>query len=685
MRLHQIVQLVFGALSAIVTWKALSLWWAFQSKHTEMFARYGLKDPSLAANPAGYHFGWWISALFLGGMIWGTVLYVLEIVLQTWSADAVSQEWRELGPHLQSGETTEEEALKRLQAKARPRSRVAVALHSWSDASPNSDAEMVIEGQASSCRQQLGVLQTLASVLVLIGLVGNFFGLAEAVQRLPDLAGASVTTPGSAPTPTTREDVKPFGDGVTRHETIEGQQGAAGPTADLSAMKEQVKGISDGLSVVVVSSILGIGGMILLLLYVAGFKAIYNWQVTYECVLLAAEIGSLLRPAHGSGVAQVEAATPVPAESIALLVTTLAEFQPALADCTRTIGQSRDDVLSMAGALEKLVREDLQRANEAAGSNREAFEAFCAALNSQSQQVVRAAEATQGLGDQLKQLAENQGRLADDTDRAFRHYNELLLAHEQYVKNSERAALQSFQELPQTLRTELANVSGKLVEELHNSTHATMGAAQEALRDTRQAIQDTRQQFITGYDRLNAGYEELFRQIHRDLESTLVEGAQKSADAALHSVITVLTPLQQLLDAFEKQRLNLEQEGADALRESVAEVRSLIAQAQALQQASQADTSTRLAEVARAAQQTSQGVAELAKATHDLTVAAQALPQAVGQRSGLTAQDLAEVMERNTRSLRAKLNELKPERSPFFGLPSWWPGRQATRPQSEEN
>ncbi len=273
----------------------LVLCWLFFTGNTSFLKNYGLSDPG---GTAGEFFGIIILFILLISLVATAYLFLCEVLVQNpahrkalhhW--DTLKKDWpagKKLAPDSPEGQGL----LNALQALPSG-TRLHRAVKSWTDPSPDSDAEMIVEGMADHCRQKLNLLQAVASTLVLVGLVGNFFGLSEAVREMPNLMPAEVQ--GAKPSTTSyRAQANPSG----RTETL--VQEDPRPAAAPATAKVTVQTIADGLSVVVVSSVLGIGAMIVLLLDVAVFRCFFNALVADEVLLISAEIGAALRPSTGS-------------------------------------------------------------------------------------------------------------------------------------------------------------------------------------------------------------------------------------------------------------------------------------------------------------------------------------------------------------------------------------------------
>lgn len=285
---------------------SLALWeisagvfYLFYSGDTIAFLAVGLPDPLSGQSRAAFLLGGLIAAVLLAALTWGNLLFVLRIWDNLACYSRVNRRWHD---HWDSqGEVevaqSRDEIVADLLQTAVPGTHIQRVLLSWSDASPYSDAETVLEGASSSTRQQLNVLKLIAAMLVLLGLIGNFFGLSEAVRELPDLIRKPRRIQQPAPLAAEAQPrPRALGEQVTKTTYSEP---LPAPRAQIDhgevALRSHLQVISGGLSVVVLSSVLGIVGMVVLSSWVGWIQKVLHSLLTREIALMSAHIGSALR------------------------------------------------------------------------------------------------------------------------------------------------------------------------------------------------------------------------------------------------------------------------------------------------------------------------------------------------------------------------------------------------------
>lgn len=410
---------------------------SFVTGQTWYFEAVNLEDPSTSEIIAGRVIGGVISFVLAVALYWGINLYRKNVTEQEKALDDVHEEWQAHNTNLIDDMETPEECLNALKSVCPKDTRIYAVLDSWQDASPDSDAEYVIEGKAAKCRQQLGVLQTIASILVLIGLAGNFFGLADAVKKLPQLTQAAAKQAGTQSAPIeARTDLS-----VKEQDGKEGSRVAKNSAAPAPAqtddsgevvdpLEKPISGISDALSVVVVSSILGIGGMAVLLLFVASFKSIFNSMVTEEIVLMAAEIGSLLRPRGGQGGGLDEETQTAMME----LASQVEKFSKAGQKVTNEIGESKSDLKVLAESLNHLLRHEMVEAKGAYETYQQSLDKFTGLLVDERKTLETLVKRTNSLCDGMENLATSVNGMAESTTESANRYQETQAKYENYLR-----------------------------------------------------------------------------------------------------------------------------------------------------------------------------------------------------------------------------------------------------------
>jgi hypothetical protein len=307
-------------------------------------------------------------------------------------------------------------------------------MESWRDSSPDSDAEYLIEGMVVPVRQQLGVLQTIASILVLIGLVGNFFGLSEAVQKFPNLTR---TRPAAAEVSKTKTEIKAEAptrgkSGSTVSNVTQKQVGnAPAPAIDEKTTEKAMTDIAASLQVVVISSVMGIGAMAVLLLLVAVFKAILNSLVAREVVLMSAEIGSLVRPKGSSGMSEAleSALTSLPEK--------LLSFELSAAKITQSLGSYGADFGKISESLEKLLEHQLRDAQKAYLDYQSTLLKFTTVMEDERASVVQLVDTTSRLCDGLENIAKAVKGVATRSEDLTGRLGTIQLHYETYLQSAQ--------------------------------------------------------------------------------------------------------------------------------------------------------------------------------------------------------------------------------------------------------
>lgn len=556
---------------------AVMLTLAFLVGYTPFFTQFGLDDPSESKNQAGRIFSVIIGVMLSFGLFRATQLFYHHVLSQVGALDTMRDAWRKEASDLKDGVGDKAEILLTLTAAVPGDTRVGAVLGSWQDASPDSSAEYVIEGKAASCRQQLGVLQTIASTLVLIGLVGNFFGLADAVKGLPELTRASASS--AAPTVSAPQTDKKLGtatntQGKTKYDEINNRQEA--PQSESPKQKSDdalvvaIEGISEGLSVVVVSSIMGIGGMIVLLLYVTGFKSLFNSIVTEEVVLMSEEIGSLLRPSGGGGGGLSEEAQ----SAILSLPDKVDKFDGAATKITETFGRSANDLQAIAKSLDSLLKHEMVEAKTAYRTYQESISQFTSVLTDERKTLEALAERTNTLCDGMQDLAKSVQRMAQTTETTATRYQETQGKYENYLQLVTDQAEQRGRDYREQLSTDqdtLATALQTVTEQQKTHNQDLLRQSESSLVALAQTIGDkTKENFDTFRETLNTRMTErhehelaalatlLERQVESmgKIESDWKETAESQGQANTETIKAAQTSLEEtsgrLLDACDR-------------------------------------------------------------------------------------------------------------------------------------
>ena len=271
----------------------------FACGQTQFFLLLGLSDPS---NPEwtlvgrgglerGTLAGYWCGLLISGVLAVSTAatcwVFSAHVEGDAAALDEAVRIWEEKQVDLAAGHLQPGDVVAALRDGVPAHTRLGHLFQAWSGPGKTGDVESFIEARASVPRQILVYLVTVASTLVLVGLVGNFFGLAEAVRQIPDLkqaqgpARAQAGVKAQPPASGTETGTVRLGSGktVTKLSTYDRsrEQGPSSlPVAAHDRSGSLLSKISAGLSVVVVSSVMGIGAMLVLLLHAGAVRGTLN-------------------------------------------------------------------------------------------------------------------------------------------------------------------------------------------------------------------------------------------------------------------------------------------------------------------------------------------------------------------------------------------------------------------------
>ena len=574
-------QIVFVSVSTLILLKAIQLLYYFWSGDTSLMVEWGLSDPR---GTAGQFFGKVVLALFVASGIMGFYWYYQDVWTQMGPFKTAFEIWENFKSDQRGKEPTREspEARKLVEDLSNrvPRaSRLGRAIQSWNDPSPESDAEMLIEGEANRCRQKLNLLQAVASILVLIGLVGNFFGLSEAVAQLPNLMPASVIS--ASPTPTVDSTTVATQSGY--QQTVKANDPSVKVEAN-GAARNTVSAISKGLSVVVVSSVLGIGGMIFLLLFVAFFRMFFNHLVGEEVLLLAAEIGSLVRSSGSGGNAETMAALGKSLEKLDPTIANLDNRLKALHDKEQSLAKltsQLDEVMlrhlkaedakftQFKQSLDEL-RDYLVSSNEgvsgflkSATDTGTKMDAIAGNLKKVAESLVNMVDTQKGSLTDLSAYAELVKELASEEkakseqrhkDLVTRLANGFAESSKEWLDNAQKSredstriannVLKEGSERTERLLEVLNSSNGKFTQKLEDLARMQS----EAHAEFRGSLENVRQDFVQGLSK------ELSTTAH-NLENRLksaIENQETSSNALLQGIQSGFTPLQNSLDGLVK-------------------------------------------------------------------------------------------------------------------------------------
>ena len=556
---------VFVIVNGVIALLAIYYAIRFVGANTSFVVGYGLLDPAATENRAGLNFGRIISVLFALGSSGTLFLCYKSVSIQIPAYEKTLEKWKTEGKRLQDGLTTTDEVVQELANAAPNDTRIRIALESWQDASPDSDPEYVIEGEAIAHRQWLGILQTLASVLVLIGLVGNFFGLADAVRTLPELP-AAMSAPASQEVQTQKtvesQEVQNELEGDGREATLKKvvqSTTTSGKTSapDSSIMAEKVGKISEGLQVVVISSIMGIGGMAILLMLVSFLRGLINSTIADEVVLLSAEVGSVLRPTGSAGFSEELK------QGLAALPERLSSFDQAASKVTETLGRYTTDFGEVSKNLDKLLEHQLQDTQAAFKQYHVTLEQFTKVLVDQQGSVTQLTDTTKRLCDNLEGISKSVKSVADQSANVGDRLNEIQLQYETYL----RAATDDIMSTREVVT--------KLHEKIIDDADERMSQQAEELRKAMEKVTNaltsrTRAEFSSLVQDLISEMSEQTNERHSEMLAQLSAVSKEQLqqyDAQLERMDSLLTS-QKLLHETAEQSRDRENSASSSLLEA---------------------------------------------------------------------------------------------------------------------
>ncbi|MHB2020318.1 MAG: hypothetical protein ACYCW6_25560, partial [Candidatus Xenobia bacterium] len=395
----------------------------FLVNHTNYFINFGLLDPSSVKYTRAAHD---VGVVILLGvtLLLGFVCYVLitDILMQFQSAGALRSRWKDLKVSYLGGTTSRQDVLQDLSHKVGSGCRLHRVLQIWLEGVNDSDTEALLEAASNAGRQTIGFCQTMASVLVLIGLMGNFFGLSRAVTVLPSLAIAAAPAqprPAPSPTPIASSSTLP---GNIKELTLKSP--AESPTPQPTQATDLHKGvsdISDGLAVVVVSSVMGILGMIVVLFVSGLVKAQLSEALGEEQALIASEIGPVLAPKQDSRIWQNMDQL---SKGLKDLPDMLSRLETATTGLAGSIDQSQGELKESLLQFDDLMKHELVEARNSYQGYQTALTRFHETLSDVRGMLRTLAESTQGLYQNLLQVSERVLGLTEETKKIYQSQSE---------------------------------------------------------------------------------------------------------------------------------------------------------------------------------------------------------------------------------------------------------------------
>lgn len=523
---------VFWFLSIVCTLVCIFVTVTFTTHNTKWVESFHLSDP---AHSEGQFFGTLVAWPLTLSLIFGVYWFHRHVLSQLGAYTQAFILWeRVLERHKVDPETGKpgrldpkaaEELVQSIAGLQPSYARVVRAAQSWRDPSPDSDAEMVIEGIANRCRQHLSLLQAIASILVLIGLVGNFFGLSAAVQGMSGLTEISQPTPAASTSPSSSPQPTPDQNGNFEQTYSDNPTPSASTTAVTN-----IDSITSGLKVVVVSSVLGIGGMIVLLLFVAIFRNFFNHLVGEEVLLIATEIGAAVRPgSDGSGIPDPEAFQ----KNLTDLNLTLDNLGQRLAEF-----EAKDrDLGKLTGQLDEVLREHLRAEDTKFVELKKTLGKLHENLEARDQTLAGVLEASLGTGRQLETIATNMNRVGTHLTKMVESQQKTLLDFETYaglvrsMASEQNDRLEArHRELVETLARQLEQPMQGWLQKMDQERQALTRRTQEVLERSEQSQKKLLDKVLEDLDRQSESMRELQKELVQksQIELQAVRSAAKS-------------------------------------------------------------------------------------------------------------------------------------------------------------
>lgn len=555
----------------------------FACGQTQFFLLLGLSDPS---NPEwtlvgrgglerGTLAGYWCGLLISGVLALSTAatcwVFSSHVEGDAAALDEAVRIWEEKQVDLAAGHLQPGDVVASLRDGVPAHTRLGHLFQAWSGPGKTGDVESFIEARASVPRQILVYLVTVASALVLIGLVGNFFGLAEAVRQIPDLkqaqgpARAQAGVKAQPPASGTETGTVRLGSGktVTKLSTYDRsrEQGPSSlPVAAYDRSGSLLSKISAGLSVVVVSSVMGIGAMLVLLLHAGAVRGTLNSLVAQEVSLVGGQLAPHLRPSHVDRLA-------TSLETFAGLPRALQTIQASSESFATAVLASDQHIQAMAGSIGQLVRHQLVDTRQAYAQYHESLTSFSQVLNDQRGLIASLAGSTVHLVEGLAGVSREVSGLAEDSRKVHQSYRDAHVEYERYLRASLERADQQHELLQGTCRdlTSMARSEAREATETHRkvldesarrvagilqgqldqvlTAHRTsLGAlegtltasatgAREAIREACTALVEVRSSFQKVYDRTTASFDACLQELLDETRASMQE-AQASAAVA---------------------------------------------------------------------------------------------------------------------------------------------------------
>lgn len=600
MKMKYALPLALGAVALAVT---TTLLLTFITGETAWFGWLGLPDPSRSVEVmvgrnlwehmpvVGWYVGIVISLLLSLGTVMASWVFVSDVQGPGHALDDARAAWTNCRDDLRSGSLTTSTALQALLQAIPSGTRVRNVLEVWSHDDPSADASLLLAARAGQPRHTLGWVATLANTLVLIGLVGNFFGLAEAVRQLPGLhrsqmEGVEVEAPvSSEPALQTRQQTVEVNGARIKMTTTRRVPRASTVSQVRRRSAIEAGGyldmISAALGVVVCSSVLGILSMALLVTYVSSVRSMLDRDIFEEAAFLEGEVAPLLR-GHDDALRKALEST---ASVLSILPVQVAEVKGATDRMTAAVENSHQGSARLLQQFELLFSESRRAFEGYSQSEREFLKQL--ELDREAQMTLAESTATfqATVAESVRASQVSSERLAaamhDSVRQSSAVHGAYELAHRAYLEKVE-----AFEERVNAFSGEFAAKVQETTVTMLDVLREEMSAVHQGVASTLDSTGRTCEKAITdGFSRFNqalAGMSETHVERLKESTDQLAALSAKASEAMLARFqgaaeafdLTLQATSEQLragLDVLEKQSeraLMLNTEAFEAARSS---------------------------------------------------------------------------------------------------------------------
>jgi len=465
--------------------------------------------------------------------------YIEQVVSQLEPFDHAVKEWNKVrSKGILNPDSPEAATLLEGLTTLNTSSRLGKVVASWSDASPYSDAEAILDAEAAPYRNFLNFLSSIASVLVLIGLVGNFFGLAEAAKNLPQLADV---TSAKVTTNTTIDSGKPETMGQAE-KSVGKEQTSSQTEASGQEMSGKILKITNGLQVVVVSSVMGIGGMIFLVIFVAYYRGVFNHLVAQETLLMGTEIGSAIRPLHGgqnasSAIAELSQGVQAIAAAIQPIPGRMENFDKVASQLAASQLEMGSVVKQLDGALKHMLTESTRSHSEYKG----VLEDFKKYLVDRTESLTSLFQVSGSLGERLSEMT-------DRTQSIQQHFESLVASQKknqleydnyaQLVRNLANEERTQFRDFSETTIREIKSTLQEAALELSKSSKENRNTLAGLSDDLKVRVESLASTLELQGGKSQESQQNLVKEIqsvHQDLQSAQTSHLEKISESFIRA------------------------------------------------------------------------------------------------------------------------------------------------------